>query len=59
VDNELIIREPNEIRSDCARKLREVQVSEHFHAILGCMLIENWTTPKLADMVWMAARPTF
>ena len=31
------IREPEEIRQDCARKLRAVQVSEHFQAILGCL----------------------
>jgi hypothetical protein len=26
-------------------------VSEHFQAILGCLLGENWTTPRLVDMV--------
>lgn len=45
------IREPNEIRQDCARKLRTVQVSDHFQAILGCLLEENWTTPQLIEMV--------
>jgi hypothetical protein len=45
------IREPEEIRRDCARKLRAVQVSEHFQAILGCLLGENWTTPRLVEMV--------
>jgi len=29
------IREPDQIRQDCARKLRSVQISEHFQAISG------------------------
>lgn len=45
------IREPEQIRQDAARKLRSVQVSEHFQAILGCLLGENWTTPRLVEMV--------
>ena len=32
------IREPDEIR-----KRRPVEVSEHFQAILGCLLSEVWT----------------
>ena len=39
------------IRLDCARKLREVQVSPHFQAILGCLLAEDWTTPRLVEMI--------
>jgi hypothetical protein len=34
------IREPDQIRQDCARKLRAVQISSHFQAILGCLLGE-------------------
>ncbi len=49
--NDLPIREPDQIRQDCARKLRAVQVSDHFRAILGCLLGEDWTTPKLVEMV--------
>jgi hypothetical protein len=45
------IREPDQIRQHCAHKLRAVQVSEHFQAILGCLLNEDWTTPKLVEMV--------
>lgn len=45
------IREPDQIRQDCARKLRAVHVSEHFQAILGCLLGEDWTTPRLVEMV--------
>lgn len=45
------IREPPQIRQDAARKLKMVQVSEHFQAILGCLLGEDWTTPRLIEMV--------
>ena len=45
------IREPDETRQSCSRKLRAVQVSEHFQAILGCLLHEDWTTPRLIEMV--------
>src|SRR5262245_33755998 len=49
--SEPTIREPEAFRQDCARKLRVVQVSDHFQAILGCLLGEDWTTPRLAEMV--------
>jgi hypothetical protein len=45
------IRETDQIRQDCARKLRAVKVSDHFQAILGCLLGEDWTTPRLIEMV--------
>ncbi len=45
------IREPDQIRQGCAKKLRQVEVSDHFQAILGCILSEDWTTPKLVEMV--------
>ena len=45
------IREPDQIRQDCAHKLRAVKVSDHFQAILGCLIEEDWTTPKLIEMV--------
>ena len=44
------IREPDEIRQTCARKLRQVQISPYFQAILGCLLGEDWTTPRLIEM---------
>ena len=34
-----------------ARKLRSVSISDHFQAILGCVLEEDWTTPRLIEMV--------
>ena len=45
------IREPDEIRLGCAKKLKAIQVSDHFQAILGCLLGEDWTTPRLIEMV--------
>jgi hypothetical protein len=49
--NDFPIREPDQIRQDCARKLRAVKVSDHFEAILGYLLGEDWTTPRLIEMV--------
>jgi hypothetical protein len=48
---DLPIRDPNQIRQDCAHKLQAVEVSDHFRAILGCLLGEDWTTPRLIEMV--------
>ena len=45
------VGDPDQIRQDCARKLRAVQVSDYFRAILGCLLGEDWTTPGLIEMV--------
>lgn len=47
------IREPNQIRHDAARKLERVEISDHFRAILGCLLGESWTTPRLVEMLIM------
>jgi hypothetical protein len=44
------VREPDEIRQSCARKLSPVQVSPHFPAIPGCLLGEDWTTPRLIEL---------
>ncbi len=49
--DDLPIRDPDQIREDCAHKLRQVQVSAHFQAILGCLVGEDWTTPRLVEMV--------
>ncbi len=45
------IREPDQIRQTAARKLRAVLVSGQFQAILACLLDENWTTPRLVEML--------
>ena len=39
------IREPDQIRQDCALKPQAVQISDHFQAILGCLLGEDGTCP--------------
>lgn len=44
------IREPEDIRQSCSLKLRDVRVSPHFQAMLGCLLDEDWTTPRLVEM---------
>lgn len=45
------IRSPEILRESCAGKLREVRVSEQFQAILGGLLGQDWTTPRLAEVV--------
>ena len=45
------IREPEEIRQDCVKKLKAIHVSDHFQAILGCLLGEDWTSPRLIELV--------
>jgi hypothetical protein len=46
------IREPEQIRLDVTRKVRAVQVSGQFAAILACLVGEKgWTTPELAELV--------
>ena len=47
--DDLPIREPDHIRQDCARKLRVVQVSDHFQAILGCLLGVDSERRHIAD----------
>jgi len=40
------IREPDQIRQECARELWAVQVRDDFRAILGCLLGEEWMFPN-------------
>jgi hypothetical protein len=44
------IREPEDIRKDCARKLASVEISGMFSAILGCLLSEDWAKPRIEEM---------
>jgi hypothetical protein len=44
-----ISREPDQIRQDAARKVRVVQMIDHFLAILDCLLGEDCTTPRLVE----------
>jgi hypothetical protein len=48
---DLPICDPEQIRWDRARKPRAVEVGDHFRAILGCLLSEDWSTPRLVEIV--------
>lgn len=45
-----LIREPDEIRRDCARKLRSVETSGMFTALLGYLVGEHWATPRIEEL---------
>ena len=49
--DEMRIREPEQIRQDCATKLRPIETSGMFTAILGCLLREDWSEPRIEEMV--------
>jgi hypothetical protein len=44
------MREPQEIRADCAKKFADVEVSGMFKAVLACLLGEVWTTPHIEEL---------
>ena len=44
------LREPEQIRQGCARKLRSVETSDMFSAILGGLLGEDWSTPRIEEL---------
>lgn len=44
------IREPDEIRIDCAQKLAAVEISGMFSAILGCLLGKDWSKPRIEEL---------
>ncbi|MFM2219582.1 MAG: hypothetical protein RL240_3900 [Planctomycetota bacterium] len=50
ITTEQPVREPDKTRQDCARELRVMQVSDHFQSILGCLLGEDWTSPRIVEM---------
>src|SRR3954454_6788370 len=41
------LRETAEIRASCAQKIHAVETSSMFTAILGCLLGEDWSTPRI------------
>ena len=45
------LREPEQIRQDCVRKLGPIETSGMFTAILGCLLGEDWATPKIEQLI--------
>ena len=44
------MREPEQVRQDCARKLRTVLFAEHYQAILGCLLGEHFAERQPIDL---------
>lgn len=48
---ESTLREPEQICQDCARKLRRVKTTGMFRAILGYMLGEDWTRPRIKQLM--------
>src|SRR5688500_13651607 len=44
------MREPTEIRISCVAKLADIETSPQFSALLACLLGEDWTTPKIAEL---------
>jgi hypothetical protein len=44
------MRNPSDIQESCAREIERVELSDHFRAILGCLLEQDWTTPRLVQM---------
>jgi hypothetical protein len=41
---------PEYVRRECARKLRPIEKSGTFTAILGSLLEEDWTTPNIREL---------
>jgi hypothetical protein len=57
------LRDPAQIRADCARKLKPIETGEMFTALLDALLDEDWTTPKIEELLitsdrCILARPT-
>jgi hypothetical protein len=44
------MREPPELRRSCAAKLAGIETSPQFTALLGCLLEEDWTTPRIEEL---------
>jgi hypothetical protein len=45
------IREPEEIRASCAEKFGPIEISPMFRAVLACLLDEDWTEPRILQLV--------
>lgn len=48
---EELLREPNQICADCAGKLKPIETGEMFTAILAALLDEDWTTPRIEELL--------
>jgi hypothetical protein len=44
------LREPNQIRADCVRKLKPIEIGDMITAILAVLLDEDWTKPKIEEL---------
>ena len=53
---EAAIREPEQIRQDCALKVRLFETNPSFRAILACLLGEKWTKPRIIELRLTAER---
>ncbi len=49
------LREPEQIRQECVRKLRPIETSGMFTAILGCLLGEDWAIGIGVRWGWQAS----
>ena len=50
------LREPEDLRDACIRKLGGVEISDYYLAILGVLLEIAWGKPVLAEMAVMSNR---
>jgi hypothetical protein len=44
------MRATKQIHHDCVQKLRAIETSPIFMAVLGSLLDENWTTPSISEL---------
>jgi hypothetical protein len=43
--------DPAQIRADCARQLKPTETGDVFTSILAALLDEDWTTPKVEELL--------
>jgi hypothetical protein len=43
-------KEPEEIRQACVRKLKNIETSAPFTAMIACLLNENWTSSRILQL---------
>jgi hypothetical protein len=44
------MREPEDISESCVTKLRDIDTSPQFRAVLGCLFNQDWTTPRIEEI---------
>ena len=45
------LREPEQIRQECVAKLLPIDASNLLTAILGCLLGEDWSEPRIEQLI--------